>query len=337
MNDLFQDIWHDLMRKRLLPVAALLLVGIVAIPAVMMKSSQTPAASPVTAEAPTAAEQTEPRIEVTDLTGNGAGSSLDTLREKNPFNPPAAIARAGDSAGSPTDGGSATAGADSEGAGEAGGGQGGSTGGTTGGDGGDGNQPAPDSAPAPEPTTTSYEYVADVTFWNGNKRRTIRGLRKLEMLPNQAAPVLIFMGTGPKGGNAVFLVDSTLKAAGEGRCKPAPANCAFVHIGPGSEHAFTTDDGDSYRLRIDEIRRVKVGDRATKASRAGTGRADAVASVEDPRRFSLPTLIDLVEVTAIEHADEDEGDGADAAADDGADDRDAAEDHATTDDDSDVR
>lgn len=310
MRDLLQDIWHDLMQKRLLPVAAFLLVGIVAIPAVMMKSSETPTTSPVAADAPTPAEQAERQIEVTDLTANGAGSSLDTLREKNPFKPPAAIARSGDGASS-TGEGSTTAGADSQDGGTSGGGEQDGDGSSDGTTGGGGSEPAP----APEPTTAAYQYVADVTFWNGNKRRTIRGLRKLDMLPNQAAPVLIFMGTGPKGGNAVFLVDSTLKAAGEGRCKPAPANCAFVHIGPGSEHAFTTEAGDSYRLRIDEIRRVKVGADAAQAAPAGARRAGALASADGPRRFSLPTLIDLVEVTAIEHADEIDGDDASAEGD----------------------
>ena len=38
------------------------------------------------------------------------------------------------------------------------------------------------------------------------------------------------------------------------------ADCAFLYLGAGSEHEFTNDDGDSYHLRIDEIRKVKVGD-----------------------------------------------------------------------------
>ena len=78
------------------------------------------------------------------------------------------------------------------------------------------------------------------------------------MLPRQAAPLLIFMGVTAEGGDAVFLVDSTLQAAGEGRCKPSPSDCAFAYIGAGSEHVFTEEDGDSYALRIDEIRKVKV-------------------------------------------------------------------------------
>jgi hypothetical protein len=149
--------------------------------------------------------------------------------------------------------------------------------------------------PTTRTETAQYEYVADVTFWTGDRRRKVRGLRKLDMLPNQSAPVLIFMGTSGDGGNAVFLVDSTLKAAGEGRCVPSPANCAYVHIGPGSEHAFTTVEGDSYRLRIEEIRRVEV-----KASAARAARPSARTSVGNrtaSRRFELPSLVDLIAVT----------------------------------------
>ena len=109
------------------------------------------------------------------------------------------------------------------------------TGGTTGGGG--------------TPTQTAqYRYVADVTFAANGHKRHIKGLERLDMLPNEASPLLLFLGVTPNGGNAVFLVDSTLKAAGEGKCKPKPRECAFLYIGPGSEHEFTNEDGDSYTL-----------------------------------------------------------------------------------------
>ncbi|MEX1141689.1 MAG: hypothetical protein WD993_02245 [Thermoleophilaceae bacterium] len=294
MNDLLQDLWYDLREKRLLPVVLVLALGIVAIPAVMMKSSA-PAPTPTATVAP--AEEEAPRVELhtENASASGKGSSLDVLAERNPFKPPKSVTSTGGSATAS----SATAGASDEGSDEGSGGSGeAGSGGDATGDSGDGGSVTPAPEPVPDPVTTAYSYVADVTFWNGNQRRTIKGLRKLDMLPSQAAPVLIFMGTGPKGGNAVFLVDSTLKAAGEGRCKPGPANCAFVQIGPGSEHAFTTEAGDSYRIRIDEIRRVKAGARATASERDRSG--EVFASTEQGRRFTLPTLIDLVEVTAVE-------------------------------------
>ena len=293
MSDAVQDIWHDLRAKRLWPVAALLLVGLVAIPAAMMKSASSPAPQAAPADvaegAPAVAE-----IDVTDAVDTGAGSSLDRFSARDPFRPPSSVTKGGES----VDGsGSATAGA-ADASGEPGAAT--PSDGGTGDDGAAGGDPgtvspSPDPAPEPPPTVTAeFEYVADVTFWSGDRRKRFPRLRKLDMLPNQAAPVLIFMGVTAKGGNAVFLVDSTLRAAGEGRCVPNGANCAYVHVGPGSEHAFTTDDGDSYRLRVGEIRRVESGG---KASGSKAAKRRARTADRGLRRFALPRLVDLVEVT----------------------------------------
>ncbi|MGH3100019.1 MAG: hypothetical protein ACRDPU_03450, partial [Thermoleophilia bacterium] len=153
------------------------------------------------------------------------------------------------------------------------------------------------------PTTTVYKYVVDVTFTANGRTRRIKGMEKLDMLPNQSSPLLIAMGVTADGGNAVFMVHATLKAAGEGTCKPSGKQCAFAYIGPGSEHVFTDEDGDSYTLRIDEIRKVEVkpGAASAKADRAEGARAHA--SVGSPRRFEPLMLADLVVVAKDKHED----------------------------------
>ena len=78
------------------------------------------------------------------------------------------------------------------------------------------------------------------------------------------------------------------------RCKPSEAECAFAYIGPGSEYVFTEEDGDTYTIKIDEIRKVKVGASA-KSSAKG---AKAHASVGPNRRFVPPILADLVVVAS---------------------------------------
>ena len=53
MNDFLNDLWNDLREKRLWPVAALLLVGLIAVPVVLSKPTEEPAAVAVVApEAP---------------------------------------------------------------------------------------------------------------------------------------------------------------------------------------------------------------------------------------------------------------------------------------------
>ncbi len=111
------------------------------------------------------------------------------------------------------------------------------------------------------------------------------------MLPSQVNPLLIFMGVTDNAGNAVFLVDSTLKTTGEGKCKPSHGDCAFLYLGAGAEQEFTNEDGDSYRLLINEIRKVKVGDqvRHRRQRRQGAASPRARRSVtEAARRFAFP-------------------------------------------------
>jgi hypothetical protein len=289
MSDLLQDVWHDLREKRLWPIALVLVLAIVAIPAVLTKSAaQPPASAPVVAETETD-ERVTVQLDGGGAASSGAGSSLDEFAEGDPFTPPGAIAKLG---GSATATSATLAGPTTDGPADDGGGGGGSE-----------PSPAPgapvDVAPPVTRTETAeYQYVADVTLWTGDRRHKVRTLRKLDMLPNQSAPVLIFMGTAGDGGNAVFLVDSTLKAAGEGRCVPDAANCVYVHVGPGSEHAFTTEEGDSYRLRVEEIRRVKV--KASASRRPRPSARTSVGQGAPVRRFELPSLVDLVEVTEIE-------------------------------------
>lgn len=289
MNELLQDVMHDLREKRLLPIAALMVLALIAIPVLLRDSAAEPppAAAPVAQPGPAEAGP-DVSLDTTSAAVSGTGSTLDAFASDDPFTPPKSVtsgAASKDTATAPS-GPGADAGAGTG----TGGGQP-----VTEGPGGADPPAQPRPAPAPPtsvapPRTSEYEYVADVTFWSG-ERRFERRLRKLDMLPNDRAPVLIFMGATRDGGDTVFLVDSTLATAGEGSCRPSRSNCAYVSLGPGSEHLFTTEEGDSYRLRVDEIRRVKV---RPAAPGSNAPRASAADGEPAERRFTLPSLVDLV-------------------------------------------
>jgi hypothetical protein len=289
MSNLLQDAWQDLREKRLWPVALALALAIVAIPVLLTKSAAAPPSGEPVAATLEPGDRVAVKLAEGDAASSGSGSALDEFAKGDPFAPPAAIAKRGDASASAS--GPSSGGADDVT--------------SIGGGDGDAREFSLPGAPVGSPTpvtrteTTEYEYVADVTLWTGERRRKLRGLRKLDMLPNQSAPVLIFMGASGKGGNAVFLVDSTLKAAGEGRCVPDRSNCAYVHLGPGSEHAFSTEDGASYRLRVEEIRRVKV---EAGASALAPAVRKSASGGDAPRRFQLPSLVDLVAVSNSETA-----------------------------------
>ncbi len=292
------DLWHDLKEKRLWPVAVVLLAGLVAVPVLLAKPASEPSGpAPVaTAAAPKPDELKQlAKVKLGD-DEPGDGSTLGVFDPSDPFKPPkGAIKKQQDSsstgAGPSTDDGSSTPGGGADTGSDTGGGTGG---GTTPDPGG-----TPGGTPAPNPgggtTTTTYKYVVDLTFSANGHTRRIKGMEKLDMLPSQSSPLLIFMGVTPKGSDAVFLVDSTLEAAGEGRCKPSSSECAFAYIGAGSRYMFTEEDGDTYEVRIDEIRKVKVTPGGTAAK---AGRSKARASVGPTRRFVPPLVADLVVVAS---------------------------------------
>jgi hypothetical protein len=314
MKNFLSDLWHDLREKRLWPVAVLLVAALVAVPVVLSKPSETPAPAPAPTEARTAPEPKDLK-ELTavklDMSKAGAGSSLDTFDPSNPFRPPSEVMKRAkkEESGSGAEASGPVV-SDMGLPGSAGGGGdalvvGGDL--VLGGDppGGDvpgGDVPGGGDTPA---KTTQYVYVIDVTFEANGRKRKIKGMDRLDMLPSAESPLLLFLGVASDGGDAVFLVDSTLQAAGEGTCEPSGEECAFLHLGPGSEHAFTNVEGDSYTLRVDEIRRVKVG-APKKNSKAAKGSKTADAAVGRPaptRRFVLPLLADLVSVSSGSDAD----------------------------------
>lgn len=309
MQNFLSQVFNDLRARRLLPVAILLVAGLVAAPIVLSKGSEeppTPAPATSTSQEETESEGPEAlaQVKLEDTLAEGNGSSLSAFDASDPFAPPEKVLQAardeaaGDTGALTSDGGAVTAGTDTgtgtgtdtDTGGETGGGGGGDT------DDGDG-----------ETKTAEFTYVLDVTFWaNGDKRR-INDLAKLDMLPSELNPLLIFMGVTENAGNAVFLVDATLDAAGEGKCEPSGDDCAYLYLGAGSEEEFTNADGDSYRLIINEIKRVKVGDEsgtaasddddevaAGNASKAGNAAHAAIKDSSKARRFQFPTLTDVV-------------------------------------------
>jgi hypothetical protein len=294
------DVWADLRARRLVPVAALLVAGLVAVPLLLSKKSEEPAAPPAQPAAQDPADQPkgpEALAQVRlDEFAVGSGSSLDAFDVSNPFAPPAKVVAAAqqDADGAPTAGGEAapgTTGGTDTGATDTGGT---GTGGTGTGDTGTGDTGDQGGG---ETKTTEYTYVIDATFWVNGRKRKIEGMEKLDMLPNEAAPLLILMGATENGGNAVFLVDSTLSTAGEGKCKPSRDDCAFLYLGAGSEQEFTNDEGDSYRLLINQIRRVKLDDEGGSSESAKNdppATASLGGSQLEKRRFTPPLVADLI-------------------------------------------
>jgi hypothetical protein len=292
MKEQLLVVWDDLRDRRLWPVAAFLLLALVAVPVVLVKpAEETPsqAATPTTAtgtgdplakQAVVKAFDAKPLVKISRLDQFSAKDPFKPIEQLVPIKGAEAIAKA-------------TGGSLSGGAG------GGATAPTTGGGGdtsipttGGGGTTTPTAPTTPTtPKTKKFTYVVDLSFGQEGSAQRYRGFDRLGMLPNQSAPLLVYLGVDGTGTQAAFLVDSTLTADGEGTCKPSASNCGVVYLQSGERETFADGEGHSYELVIDQIRKqeIKAKGSAKKAKRA----AKSDEATQAPRRFLLPVLIDL--------------------------------------------
>ena len=297
MSTFFLDLWHDLRAKRLWPVAVVLVIALVAVPLVLKKGSDN-SSSPVPPPAPAAANgasgaaaDASKAVVVADAS-TAHNSTLGVFNKKNPFKPdqsvitPQTAPAANNPApstpqnSSPSQGGGHSA--PSSGGGSA------PTGGST-----------PSQPVKPQPKV-SYAYTVDVKFGRRGLLRTHHDVQKLDVLPNQNNPLVVFLGVNAKGDTAVFLTDTSLKAAGEGTCKPNGDNCSFLYLKVDKEK--NTEDlseqsadgtGTEYTLELLAIKKVPVSDLAKQAKKAArqariAARRARVLHKQQPTPFNVP-------------------------------------------------
>jgi hypothetical protein len=287
MNDFLLDIWNDLRDKRLWPVAALLLAGLIAVPVVLSKPTEEPAVAPVATPSPKTAGVAKSLTTLTVAKDDtGEGSTLDVFDPSDPFKPPKDVI-ANSKESSDTGAGTGSTGTGSTDTGTGSTGQPASTGST--GTSGSGTTSTPT-----ETKVIKYRFVIDGSLTVNGKKKKFESLKTIGLLPSEKNPLFAYLGVGKNQDNAVFLVDTTVipDADGDGKCKPSRDKCAFLYLGPGETQKFTTADGDNYKLRISQIRKVVVTDDESsddKSPDSGDGATGATY-----HRFSSPLLTDLV-------------------------------------------
>ena len=301
MKTLLLELWHDLRAKRLWPVAALLVVALVAVPVVLKKSAASaPPSTPPTASSPAAADNGK-AVVVAD-SGSAQASMLGVFNKKDPFKPDKAVLSAAHPkpaapAKSPSQpapsGGNITQ-------------PGGSLGGGSGSGGGGAAPVAPQQPTAPQAPSGPFAYTVDVKFGKRGEPRVHHNVQKLDVLPNQNNPLLVFLGVNAAGDTAVFLTDTSLKAAGEGTCKPDSDTCSFLYLKLGKDKntedlsALATDgSGTEYTLTLLAIHKVPVSELAKGAKKAAAAaRAEArrahINKQKPATAFHVPLSAQLV-------------------------------------------
>ncbi len=223
--------FRELVRRRLWPVALLLLAAAVAAPLYLADKEGTSAPVPPQGAAG------DDRFASTPIVA-AAGSEPTERRRvlgapKDPFTPsgvqpkPAKAVKPPKSvtkgtAGTPAAGGT-------KGAGKGGGATGGSPAPKP-------VSPAPVTPPAPvAPTTPPLEVYSLRVLVDGVEET----LARLAPLPNAENPAVIYLGLLEDGKTAVFLLDAGVTADGDGTCHPRPSDCQRLYLKKGETEFFS--------------------------------------------------------------------------------------------------
>jgi hypothetical protein len=106
--------------------------------------------------------------------------------------------------------------------------------------------PAPTTPVAPAPPKKVYEKGSLIVRFgaaDGGLKRS--NLKKLAALSAEEVPLLIYTGLTDHGKKAVFLVDDSLDPSGDGDCSPHPSNCEKVELAKGETEFFDVIDPDT--------------------------------------------------------------------------------------------
>jgi hypothetical protein len=239
MMNMLKNLYADLDEKRLLPVAALLLIALVAVPVVLAKpAGESSPATPSTQNAllgkESAALLGETKAIVILGSDGGFRKHVDRLERKDPF-----VQQA-----KPTGG---TTGAE------------GATVGTTGASGTTTTPTNTGSTTTPSGGTESaklYQWAAKVKFGQIGKTKS-QTLTPGEFVPSEQNPVLLFVGADEPGKKAQFLVSAEATSRGDGTCVPSESNCQIVQMRKDDvqffEVALSADTVITYELDLDQI------------------------------------------------------------------------------------
>ena len=286
MRDLLLDVWNDLREKRLWPVAAALVLGLLVIPITFGRSSGDDGPAPI----PPRQQPSTKKGPAVEAVGKQPSSDLGVFDSKDPFQPGAADAAASQGVAdgkaqpvaptSPAPGGSSSAPAGPSAPAEPpspGSGLG-----------------APTSPGARKPTVRSpskprsklYTYVVDIDFGRTGRERKRRNVKRLTILPNDKRPLLVFLGVTANTRRAVFLADSTTRQNGEGTCRPV-RTCTLIYLSTAdkrNEHYFADSRGRVYGLELLRIKAVAVKPKsAAKSAASRRRRARSAEWRREPR------------------------------------------------------
>ena len=258
------NLWGQFVQRRLWPVAILLIAALAAVPLALAQEPDPAVPAPAVA----AGDSTESALAVQPIVTQATAADRGRRRKvlgarKNPFGLPQ-TEEAG-SAAAPNSDGATTAQdpviptpAGTSPSPSSGGSPSPSTGGSV-------TPPASDPTPEPAPKTYAMHELT-VRFGSDDAMRRMN-VERLDAVPVGEEPLVVYLGVADGGKSAVFLVDSSVKAEGDGECVPDPSTCEQVHVREGETEFFDIvgENGETvaaYRL---DLLKIHQGTNASQA------------------------------------------------------------------------
>jgi hypothetical protein len=258
--NLIKNTAQQLVRRRLWPVALLLVAALVAVPMTLAKSPAPAAPAPqaaVAAHASDAAANT-PIVELATPDASSHARRRVLGQAKDPFAPaplPKAKKSKKQAEATPTPAATTDAGSGSD----SGGGATAPTG------------TAPPSA-TPDPTFTMPKSSVKVRFGVADetaKELPTSFVRRLEPLVASDVPVLVFERLTSGGSAAIFSIPGDVTAVGDGSCEPSPQDCETLKLHAGQTEFITVkgagETGGDLQYELDL---VKIFAKATKVPKS---------------------------------------------------------------------
>lgn len=260
----FKNVLHDLVEKRLWPVAIALVAALVAVPIVLGGSSSSTDApttdvAAVTAPNGLANHRDIARGKVISLEEQAAGKVERTSAKKkirDPFvqhHQPKPVkdkvaAPAAPKLEAATGGASTPSDAD------------------------DYEVPAGSSVPVPvkKPESTSVDtYRVKLSFGEVGAMKSYDNVARLTPLPSSDNPFFVYLGLADDQKSAIFLINADAVPNGDGSCKPSHDDCQQIVLRAGDTEFFDLQSGTAgvvqYQLDLKSIKKFKASSKASAA------------------------------------------------------------------------
>jgi hypothetical protein len=274
-----KDTWRQLVRRRLWPLAVLLVGALVAVPVVLAKTPEPPPPAPVVK-----AETDDARASYVALADQGASTERRRVLgvTKDPFEPKAlpkvkkakkkAAAKAKTESPAPSDSTSGGATADAPAGGSA-----------------PPVAPAPTATPTPTPPLYSIKVRFGTVEEAGGELPT-KTVTRLSVLPDEDKPVLVYRGVEDGGKVAIFELTGAVVADGDGKCAPTPEDCQYLRLHAGETEFITvTETGDEtdaqYQLDLVKINAKKTTAKSESLAKASSTKLKGGVSLRKRNRY----------------------------------------------------